>query len=393
MNSPHLLLVVFCLWLQACATTSADKHETSVQEGGAEKQVLNAEGQAAIIDGAVLQARRQAIQAAIANAALQTGKNASTTLVSNTKVVDEWRDGDDYHVQILSVLSSNPECHSPYRKRIVATAFPIVTSGQISGNESQDLYGGIPREINNLLMESGDFIGRNKTDTVLYSRPDMAPEITQGDDYFGSSVVNIAQEAGAQFVLSGVIRDFEVESAEYVRGAGIFAQIKSAFRDIIARRGITLDVFVHDGLTGALLFQQRYSDSILGDVWIPTGYAVGSERFKSTPAGNKITAIIDMASEDIRRLFGCYPFTARIVKVNNNNLIIAAGSQDKIRPGETLVVYAASQALQGLGGQGSDKEPIAMVKIESVNARFSVGRLETPIAIRKVRAGDWVKSW
>ncbi|WP_031432391.1 flagellar assembly protein T N-terminal domain-containing protein [Methylomarinum vadi] len=386
-------LFVVCLLLQACASTP-EALNSSAAEIRANAKVFNAEGQAAIIDGAILRARRQAIQSAITRVAAQAGKqNTTNNLLSNTKVVDEWREGDVYHVQILAILTESDYCRAPYRKSIVATAFPIVTSGQISGNESQDLYGGIPREINNLLMESGDFIGRNKTDIVLYSRPDLAPEIQQADDYFGSSVINVATNAGAQFVLSGVIRDFEVESTEYVRGAGILAQIKSAFRDAIARRGITLDVYVHDGFSGALLFQHRYSDSILGDVWIPGGYSVGSERFNATPAGNKISEIIEMASTDIRRLFGCYPFAARVAMVANDSIVIAAGAQDKVQRGDTFVVYTANQATYGLGTSGTNKAPVGMVRIESVNSDFSVGKLETALSIRKIRVGDWVKSW
>ncbi len=387
------LVFGFCLLLQGCASVTGSSG-TANKESSPAARVLSAEGQAAITEGAILQARRQAIQTAIRNAAAQAGHNTTTqALISNTKVVDEWQEDKVYHVQILAVLSETQLCNAPYRKRIVATAFPIVTSGQISGNESQDLYGGIPREINNLLMQSGDFIGRNKTDTSLYSRPDLAPEIMQADDYFGSSIVNVASEAESQFVLSGVIRDFEVESTEYVRGAGILAQIKSSFREVIARRGVTIDVYVHDGLTGALLFQHRYSDSILGDVWIPNGYSVGSERFRSTPAGNKISGIIEMASEDIRRLFGCYPFAARVVKVDNDRIVVAAGSQDKIESGDNFVVYAANTVTHGLGQTGGDKEPIGMVKIESVNAGFSVGKLEVPLTVRRVRVGDWIKSW
>ncbi|WP_305907361.1 flagella assembly protein FlgT middle domain-containing protein [Methylomarinum sp. Ch1-1] len=386
-------LLLAGLLLQGCASTTPGSSAVSGNDDQSKAKVFSAEGQAAIVDSDVFQARRQAIQTAINNVAAQAGHGNVDVLTSNTKVVDEWREGRAYHVQVLAKLSENQACQAPYRKRIVATAFPIVTSGQISGNESQDIYGGIPREINNLLLESGDFIARNKTDISLYSRPDLAPEIMRADDYFGSSIINVARQAEAQFVLSGVIRDFEVESGEYIRGAGVFAQIKSAFREVVARRGITLDVYVHDGFSGALLFQHRYSDSILGDVWIPSGYSVGSERFKSTPAGNKITAIIEMASEDIRRLFSCYPFAARVVKVDNDRIVIAAGSQDKIQRGDNLVVYAADSATHGLGVSGTNKESIGMVKIDSVNAAFAVGRLAPPLTIRKVRVGDWVKSW
>jgi len=386
-----IFIVPLLLLLQACAGLTQQSDQQPVEK---QAKVVTTEGQAVIQKGALIEARVQAIQVAIRKAvSLGGAEQNSSHLVANTKVVDEWQENGRYHVQIVTVISNDSFCQPPYKKRIVATAFPLVTTGQISGNESQDLYSGIPREIMNQLMESGDFIGRNQTRTVLYSRPDLAPEIVSDSDYGDSTILELARQNNSQFVLSGVIRDFEVESTEYVRGAGILAQIKSAVRDVVARRGITIDIYVHDGLSGSLLFQHRYSDSILGDVWIPSGYAVGSERFKATPAGQKISQIIQSASDDIRRVFGCYPFTARVVKIENNQVVIAAGAQDKLKPGDTLVVYAGSRLMQGLGQPGSQKEPIGLLKLESVNAMFASGSMEIPIKIRKVKAGDWVKSW
>ena len=102
----------------------------------------------------------------------------------------------------------------------------------------------------NLLMERGGLIGRNETHTVLYSQPDMAPEILDQTAYNESIVVQLADEHGAQFVLSGVIRDLEIESTEYIRGSGVFSRIKSMMRDYVARRGIGIDVYIHDGVSG-----------------------------------------------------------------------------------------------------------------------------------------------
>ncbi len=390
MPKPFLFLLFIFSLLQGCASLSGGQKQSSASE----KQVITAEGRAEIQNGAVIEARMQAIQHAIRQAAkMATGQTTSTELVANTKVVDEWREKGVYNVQIVAVTGHQQGCLPAYKKRIVATAFPIVTTGQISGNESQDLYGGIPREIINQLMESGDFIGRNQTRTVIYSRPDLAPEIISAGQYQNNTILNLAQQNNSQFVLSGVIRDFEVESTEYIRGAGLFAQVKSALRDVAVRRGITIDVYVHDGLSGALLFQHRYSDSILGDVWIPVGYSVGSERFKATPAGEKISRIIQLASQDIHRVFSCYPFTTRVLKINGNQIVIAAGAQDKIKSGDRFVLYGDSRSFAGLSKSQRDKQAIGLLTIDSVTVRYATGHMEVPGNIRKVRVGDWVKSW
>lgn len=385
-NRKVLLFLLISILLSACSDGKERLTPSAV-----EARQISAEGSAFIGEGGKDQARRDAMDAAISAASDQLKrKNAAATMIGDIKVVDEWQEGSVYHVQILAVLSDKQGCASSHRKKIVATAFPIVTSGQISGSESQDLYGGIPREINNRLMESGDFIGRNLTNTVLYARPDMAPDILPASNYFGSSVINIAQQQNAQFVLSGVIRDFKIESGEYVRGSGILAGIKAQVRDIIGRRSIGIDVYVHDGFTGALLFQHRYTDSILGDISLPAGYTVGSERFNATPAGHKIDQIIHQASDDIRNVFGCYPFASRVTEVFDNRVVIAAGAQDKVKVGDKFKVYPALSNAAGTGA--AITESMGVLTITEVSSNAAQGTLDDERQSLRVLPGFWVKS-
>ena len=348
---------------------------------------VSAEGSALLGAGGKEQARQEAIDAAVEQAAEQLrGKNPGASLVSEIKVVEEWQDAAVYHVQILAVLSDKSFCESSYRKKIVATGFPIMNADQLSSSESQDLYGGIPREINNKLMESGDFIGRNLTNTVLYSRPDMAPELLPIPGYSGSPIVAIARKQDAQFVLSGVIRDFKIESGEYLRGSGVLSEIKAMFRDMVRRRSIGIDIYVYDGFTGALLFQHRYSDSIVGDVSLPAGYTVGSERFSSSPAGHKIDEIIHLASDDIHRMLACYPFASRVTRVVGNRIVIGAGAQDKVKPGDRFKLYPAD------GADDSIADSHGLLTITDVSTNSAQGSLDAESQILSIHPGDWVKS-
>lgn len=380
-----LLLSAALLLIAACGGVEKRSEAEAIGERQATVQ-----GSALMTDAGIEQARQAAINDAIANASSQLkGPNAGSSLVSDIKVVDEWQEGNSYHVQALAILSSKQACRSPYRKKIVATGFPVMNPDQVSGIESQDLFSGIPREINNRLMESGDFVGRNMTNSVLYLRPDVAPEVNVDGRVGAPVILDIAKRHDAQFVLSGVIRDFKIESTDYVRGSGPLAMLKSTMRDFIARRSVGIDVFVHDGFTGALLFQHRYTDSILGDVTLPSGYTVGSERFDSTSAGHKITEIIDQASDDIRKLFGCYPFAARISRVESNRIYLAAGAQDKVKVGDRFKVYSAGAADSvGMGFV----DPIGTMTISDVGPSMAAGNLDGG-SRTIVRPGDWVRSF
>ncbi|WP_231890742.1 flagella assembly protein FlgT middle domain-containing protein [Methylomonas koyamae] len=385
-----ILPLLLALVLAACDGGVLHKSGASDSEANVSGRQTSVQGAAAIGAGGVEDARRAAIDDAVQRASSQLKRsNPAGAMISDIKVVDEWQDGEVYRVQALAVLSERQHCASPYRKKIVATGFPIMNAEQVSSSESQDLFSGIPREINNRLMETGDFIGRNLTNAVLYSRPDIAPEILPTTGSAESVIVNVARQYNAQFVLSGVIRGFRTESTEYVRGTGVLAEIKSMARDFIGRRSIDFDVFVHDGFSGALLFQQRYSASILGDVSLPNGYNVGSERFNDTPSGHKISELIQQASEDLHRLFGCYPFTTRVLESVNNRIVIAAGAQDKIRMGDKLMVYSAA----GIAPNGRGlSDQVGILTINEVSANTAAGSLDSG-AQGIVRPGDWVKSF
>lgn len=382
----------------------------------ANANVVTVEGQAAISKGMPLLARKQALQDAIRQASMQSSVDIhSRTLVdqnnapldtmsmrtaasvSNTKVIKEWASDNIHHVIAQVELAADSSCTPHYRKRIIATAFPVAKQEQVTGYETQDLYSGIPRELNNSLMESGDFIGSNATNINLYPRPDLAPELPDRTAYRPSKVMQIAASNGAQFVLSGVIRDLEVESTEYMRGAGPLAFVRSLARDVVARRGIGIDVYVHDGYTGALMFQQRYVDTVIGDVWIPATYTVGSERFNSTSTGGKIAQLIDQASADIRQSLSCYPFATRVIEIKGDRVVIDAGAQEKLNVGDQLVVYSSGGDDLNLDGGisfvGKDKQPAGVLTIRSIAPRYAVGNLEAPARELGVKVGDWVKSW
>lgn len=402
---------------------------------------ITVEGRAAVSKGMPLLAKKQALQDAIRQASMQASVSIrSQTLmsqnnvpldtvsmrtaaaVSNTRVIKEWTTDNIYHVVAAVETSTDSSCSPHYRKRIIATGFPLVKREQLTSYETQDLSGGIPREINNLLVESGDFIGSSVANINLYPRADLAPSLQDQSTYrssnFGagaagtdlmelqgnaayrpSKVMQLAASNGVQFVLSGVVRDLEVESSEYMRGAGPLAFARSLARDVVARRGIGIDVYVHDGLTGALLFQQRYVDDAIGDVWIPATYTVGSERFNATSTGEKITKIIDRASMDIRQSLSCYPFTTRIIEIRDDKVFIDAGAQEKLNIGDQLMVYSSSVGSNdlsldgGLSFIGKDKQPVGVLTILNVTPRYAIGTLEVPAREMGIKVGDWVKSW
>ena len=404
------LLFACSIALQACSGT-LEKVPLTHHE-----QIVTVEGQAIIKNDTHLLARKMAIRDAIRQASLQNNSQINsrtlinqnsialdaftlrtTALINNTKVIDEWIEEGIYHVRAIVRLTTGEMCTPQYRKRIAATAFPMVQPSHSSMSESNDLSTGIPREITNILTESGAYLGHNQTHTVLYKDPNLAPEITDPHPYDISNDMTLAKQSRVQFVLSGVIRDLEASPAHYNRGSGLSAWLKSFSRYFHRTRAITIDIYIHDGFSGALLFQHRYKDTASGDIWIPENIMVGSESFKSTDTGNKITKIINLSIRDIQQSLSCYPFYTRILLIKENKVFIDAGAQERLNLGDQLVVYSSLGTLNKQDGEqeilGHHKKPAGVLTITEITPLFAIGELEAPPHMLGIKEGDWVKSW
>lgn len=377
---------------------------------------INAEGQAAMTKNSKLLARRLALQDAIRHAAMQSGAivKSQTRLnqgsvmfdtfsmrvsaaVNHSQILEEWQENNIYHVRANITLSNMATCQPQYRKRLIATGFPLVHPEQLSSSETQDLASGIPREIMHQLVESQDFIGFNHTHTSLYAQPDLAPNLGEDWPYTYSKAMQIANDEGGQLVLSGVIRDLKLDLPNDVLGNNWMALAKSLARSLSAKRSVGVDIYVHDGFTGALLTQYRYTDELSGDVWIPSDNTVGSIGFKKTLLGTKISQIIEVASADLRQTLSCYPFTTRIIKVDGNKIFIDAGAQENLNIGDQLVVYAQTSEELHLEGNhqfvGRDNQAMGVLTLREIRPRYAIGELEVPAIDLGIQEGDWVKSW
>jgi hypothetical protein len=403
------LLFLALLLLHACASPRPKPVSNSL--------TLTTEGQAVIVDNSKLLARRKALQDAIRHATMEAGtaiksftqvnngsvlfdtfSMRSAAAISSAHIIKEWEDKNTYHVRAKISLSANDFCKPQYRKRIVATGFNLAQPEHLSSTESTDIVSGIPREIMHLLEDSQDFIGTNQTHIAIYAQPaDQAPNQNNNEPYLVSKIMQTASENGAQFVLSGVIRDLKVELAQDIQGNNIFSLAKSLARSLQAKRSIGIDIYVHDGFTGALLTQFRYTDDITGDVWIPANYTVGSKGFRDTKIGAKISHIIDTVSKDVGKALSCYPFTTRILQINNNSLIIDAGAQENVHLGDQLVVYADTNEELHLNGFqeyiGRDKRAVGVITIHDVKARYAIGELDVAPKDAGLQEGDWVRAF
>ncbi len=380
------------------------------------QQTIISEGQAAVGPGGRLLARRQALQEAIRQAALTREVNIvgkteladhaissdrvilrTAAAVNATEVINEWQEGENIFVRAKVTLGALDNCYSPYRKRLVVTAFPFAQTGHVNAVESDDLSQGLARELLNRLVASGQFIGTDKSRIALRQTSNNAQDLVSYPYDQFSEIRQIADDAHAQFVLSGIIHDLAIEPNLRITGHDPISLAQNISRNLYRERSIAIEAFIHDGFSGALVGQYRYQDQVSGRIWLPEQLPVGSAAFQEHPVGAALANIIEHASREINQALRCQPFSARILKVERPTVFIDAGAQEGVRVGDQLLVYTQRSGILHFQGNqeylGADQQPVTVMTITDVKPRYAFGKLDSEVLYLNLQPGDWVRSW
>jgi hypothetical protein len=369
-------------WLDvANATTFEAVGIAPIEAGGIEQAriaaIRDARLQASIQAGAELESSETTTAS---GATLQSSRIRARSEFANVTVVREWREGDMLHVLIRADdkdIRSQTGATRTYKKKVVAAQFAVNVPQQL--NDVDDIWNGFPRELMRRLDSANVILPH------LLARPVVTDISQAGSDQTRTLVKQTAEQNDGQFVLSGVILD-----AGVAYDGGYLGYFKKA------NRRFEVEVFIHDGLTGALVGHHRVMRTAIGKQEIGRDIPFGSARFYASDYGANIAAVLDelaqMLREDLERL----PFAAKIVRVAGSKVFMDAGATSGIGSGDTMVVYQLKDewqisSLRGNTDMGIPEVPLTTVAITQVQPLFSSGELQGDAKSLKVRVGDLVR--
>ncbi|HFE38715.1 MAG TPA: hypothetical protein ENK06_09930, partial [Gammaproteobacteria bacterium] len=224
-------------------------------------RVIETTGSAYINAGAQLAAKKMAIKNAMQQALLQNNAHIDSTstissnvliidsarvntsgTIENVKVLDEWIEDDMYFVRIRAQI---PEGNNPnratsarYRKKIAVVQFDVLHRGEIYDIPKMEHE--LPRELLRRLDNTGNFITFDATQYLIST---SSPGLRFDDPAVYKMLAN---KTGAQIILSGQIRNMQVEEG--------FLQDK---------RHLEIEIYLHDGVSGARLSRHRFSETVV----------------------------------------------------------------------------------------------------------------------------------
>lgn len=409
LTSVWALVATSILWL-AAGWTQAESMGDLVR--------VDARGEAEVRYDDLNSARMRALRKAIENASMQVSAQVHSTQVMENgnltvdylrvnsaaqvrdiQIMSEGREGDRYVVDITAGVSSDQVCANVmanhYRKSVAITGFAMEHPEQATLGH----LGAVDRELAAYLVNGLSGLAGvralNANGMTLYPNNPLSAPTQLSPRMTLTSAVDAAKNLGAQFVISGVIRDLAMENPDAPRARRWDGWLeKVGIHKASRTRHFVFDVFIHDGYSGALVFQSRYSTY---GIWnerknARVGFATG--KFFGTDYGQEVERQMQQAMSDIQQTIQCQPFMATITQVDGNRLFVDTGAASGLRPGDFLSVYRTSQQFdrQGEGfWQISDTRLVAEVK--QVQPHFAIAELAIGSDRLNLQMDDLVMGW
>jgi len=356
----------------------------------------------ALIDGdGVEQARQLAVQDALYKAEESAGVEVTSTAVQNSDgklrensrirptgtavdpvIVDEWREGATLYVRVRAevLVRNDIQAKQTFRKKIAVTQFHVAHPLQVQ--DVDNIWNGYPLALLQRIEDSGQFLPVQTSGWPALGRLTLPLDRAQNRE----TVRLLADQSGAQFVLSGIVHDAGVDGPTGTA-------MKLLTRDTGSRR-IEVEIFLHDGVTGALIAHFRAQESAAGNDAVGLDKPFGSVAFFASDFGKAVSRLIDRQAQFIVAELGRLPFVAKIIRIEGKNLYFDAGSTSGLAAGDKFLLYTLSSfgdavELSSNRLLGVAEKPAAALTVKQVQPLFAVG--ESDARNQNIQIGDMIR--
>lgn len=381
----------------------------------ANSYVVEVEGQAAI-SGSVNVARQQALEDAMKQAGLRADAHVVSTQMMSKGLIEEdslridsearikdvevlWEGSEDgfYKVAIRADVESQSMCKNTdngFRKAVAVTGFALASPKQATLGRLQNIEQDVARVLINSFNDGGQMHALDASHIGLYANPSMAP-VHQNQQQHLTTSVRLAQDLGAQYIVSGVIRGMDTVSDikdEYIEADRWLSL--AGFEDEKAQRQFAMDVYVHDGFSGALIFSNSYATKGEWNMSRMNQSGFASPAFWKSGYGQSVRKVLKGAIADVSMSLRCQPFMAKIIKTDGKRLHIEALAGAGIRPGDRFQVYRTGTFYNlDLEPRTQLKDTELQATVKQVQPQFIVADLAYSAQQLAIQRDDVVIAW
>lgn len=288
----------------------------------------------------------------------------------------------------ITLIAATTSAHASNLKKIVAVSrFENKTAwrGQMS------LDDGMADQLTDALMKSGAFtVMERQTLGDVTAEQDLAAS--------GRSATSKSAQTGklvnAQILVKGTVTEFESSSQGSDSGVG-FGGFKIGAKRNEAHVGLIIRLI--DTTSGEVLASERVEGKATSGGTSfgmnVAGVGFGTSGFAKTPLGKAVQEAIDNCVAIITSKLEKVPFSARVLKVNGNEMYVGAGAKTGVTEGDTFTVYSVGEDLvDPTTGEklGSEETAKGTVKVTKVEDKFC--KVKSDTELKDIKVGDVVKA-
>jgi len=269
------------------------------------------------------------------------------------------------------------------KKRIAVLDFDVKAPG------AEDKIGsGMAEMLITALQNSGNYIVLEREDKTFQ---DILKEQDLGKDgrIKPETAAKFGEILGAQILIKGVVTEFC--QYETIKGVGFFIKGLTLGGGGIITAQVAVDIRMVDASTGGIIESHRTEQKAntvavtggvkLGDV------VIGGLDFHKTPLGKATRLAIEDMVDFITTQSKAKPWEGRIVKVENDQVIINAGSDVGIKIGDKMEVWVTGKELidpeTGLSLGVEEGKKIGMIEVIDVKEKYSVAVISTGVGFKR----------
>jgi hypothetical protein len=261
------------------------------------------------------------------------------------------------------------------KRKVVITAFDIVQPALVL--DIADPSFGLPRELIARLDKIGTVLPRQSSSLLGSGVTPEAPSV--------NLVKQMAEFNDSQFVISG-----------QVIGGAVITEPKWWGLSQTYKRQLAMEVQLYDGITGVMLSRHRAERMVEKEIQAGTNRPLGSQAFGATKVGQAVESMLNELSYALKDDLAHQPFTAKVLRVANNEVSFDAGGLSMVSVGDVLGVYRQNRKLPLMTTAdhievGKPEDIVGSVSVSQVRPGFSVGSLSSGSARNQIQIGDLVR--
>lgn len=372
-------------------------------------------GSSVVSEGLYDQARIDARDDALRQAVMQFGaqvssrqhmeqgvlKRDSVTLssqarVKRAKVVDEYMAQERLHLVLNVEIDQVAQCPdsqaSGYKKAVAVLGFALQTPKQGSLGGLEQVERGLSQALSAALQRQNGLLVYSHSDVSLHADSVNAPSVYTAENQL-SHAADFAQQLGAQFVLSGVVRDISVQDPEAF-GSSRWQSLLRLGKLNNQQRNFAVELFVHDGFSGSLVWQKSFSRQAEWSADRHHSVGFGSAEFWQNAYGRAVAATVSDMAFQVDEQLRCQPFMTRISRVDGKTLHFASGASTGIRPGDTFSLYRSFNFYDANRLSGIELSNIkTALTVSQVHPQFGSGTLSVDPGRLNIQQDDVLIAW